>query len=128
VPAVNKIDLEIAKSALRRAGEQALRAAVDDVLNVARQRTPDDPVTGGSDLRNSYITLVLEHEDRVTATITNTAPYAVYQHEAHWKHTNGERKFLESAAKEAPLIDEAKRAMRRELQTKRVGEYRGRRR
>lgn len=83
---------------VRAAMADALTEAAEAVQETARERTPDDPATGGDDLRAS-ITVDPATAGSLEAAVYTNSEYALYQHEnLTLNHPTGQSKFLESAA------------------------------
>ena len=81
---------------LREAAAEGLTEAAEYVQKVTRERTPDDPATGGDDLVGS-LTVDPATPDDLTATVYTNAEHAVYQHEAlDIAHPTGQSKYLET--------------------------------
>lgn len=89
------------KALLHQAAAEGLTEAAEHVQKVARARTPDDPATGGDDLRASLKVDPATEASLESAVYTNSE-YAVYQHEnLTLAHPTGQSKYLETAAREA---------------------------
>jgi hypothetical protein len=85
------------KALIREAAAEGLTEAAEHVQTVARERTPDDPGTGGDDLRAS-ITVEPATEGNLESAVYTDSEYALYQHEnLTLAHPTGQSKFLETA-------------------------------
>lgn len=86
---------------LREAAAEGLTEAAEHVQKVTRERTPDDPATGGDDLRASLKVDPATEGSLESAVYTNSE-YALYQHEnLTLNHPTGQSKYLETAALES---------------------------
>lgn len=86
---------------IREAAAEGLTEVAEHVQQVARDRTPDDPATGGDDLRASLTVEPATTGSLESAVYTNSE-YALYQHEnLTLAHPTGQSKFLETAALES---------------------------
>lgn len=83
---------------LREAAAEGLTEAAEHVQKVARERTPDDPATGGGDLRAS-LTVEPATAGSLESRVYTDSEYALYQHEnLTLAHPTGQSKYLETAA------------------------------
>lgn len=83
---------------IQQAAAEGLTAAAEHVQNQARKITPDDPATGGDDLRAS-LTVDPATPESLESSVYTDAEYALYQHEnLTLSHPTGQSKFLEAAA------------------------------
>jgi len=83
---------------MREAAAEGLTEAAERVQEVARERTPDDPGTGGDDLRGS-LTVEPATSGGLESSVYTDSEYALYQHEnLTLAHPTGQSKYLETAA------------------------------
>lgn len=84
---------------IRDGAAEGLTDVAEHVQAEARRRAPDDPRTGGDDLRHSLTVAPASSGDLTSAVYTNKE-YATYQHEQlDLRHPNGgQAKYLETAA------------------------------
>lgn len=86
------------KNLLHGAAAEGLTEAADHVKKVAQERTPDDPATGGGDLRSS-LTVDPATASSLESKVYTDSEYALYQHEnLTLAHPTGQSKYLETAA------------------------------
>ena len=87
---------------MREAAAEGLTEAAEHVQKEARRRAPDDPMTGGDDLRQSLKVSPASPRD-LTASVYTRKEYAAYQHEQlDLRHPGGgQAKYLETAALES---------------------------
>lgn len=89
---IARLEPEKAKSALFAEGKRQMMLAF--------KKTPVDPDFGGGALRDS-VDIGYPYQDGIDlvvpfgfGTTPETAKYAVVQHQKHFKHTTGQRRFL----------------------------------
>lgn len=86
---------------MREAAAEGLNEAAEVVQRVTRERTPDDPSTGGDDLRAS-LTVDRATPDHLESAVYTDSEYAVYQHEnLTLNHPTGQSKYLETGTQDS---------------------------
>jgi hypothetical protein len=88
------------------------------LLEAANETVPDDPATGGDDLKASGF---VEVDQDGNVVVAYSSPYALRQHEIPYKHQGkGRWKWLEMTAKEraAEVGDKMARTAKNELEGK----------
>lgn len=93
----NGLDLSQARKELEAAAMRATERITDEVFEESQRLVPDDPGTGGQDLRRSGRTRVTEEGSEIVGAIGYGTKYAVIQHERmDYRHRGGQTaKYLE---------------------------------
>lgn len=86
---------------MREAAAEGLNEGAEVAQRVTRARTPDDPATGGDDLRES-LTVEPATPGDLEAALYTGSEYAVYQHEnLTLDHPIGQSKYLETGVQDS---------------------------
>ena len=99
----NGLNLEGAQRALVNAAERAVERITDDIYAASQKYVPDDPGTGGNDLRGSGRKKVTREAGSTVGAVGYGTKYGVIQHERlDYRHKRGQTaKYLERALGEA---------------------------